>query len=64
MDDVQRDVTALVAARAAAEEDPAVTLERLRSLAAERAGRPVVAGVRLPAPERPIPARLTEPWFC
>jgi len=64
MDDVQRDVTALVAARAAADEDPAVTLERLRSLAAERAGRPVVAGVRLPPPERPIPARLTEPWFC
>jgi len=64
MDDVQRVVTALVAARAAAEEDPAATLERLRSLAAERAGRPVVAGVRLPPPERPIPARLTEPWFC
>jgi radical SAM superfamily enzyme YgiQ (UPF0313 family) len=64
MDDLQRDATAFVAARAAVEEDPAVTLERLRALAAERAGRPVVAGVRLPPPERPIPARLTEPWFC
>jgi radical SAM superfamily enzyme YgiQ (UPF0313 family) len=64
MDELQRDVTALVAAPAAAEEDPAVTLERLRSLAAERDGRPVVAGIRLPPPERPIPARLTEPWFC
>ncbi len=64
MDDVQRDVTALVAARAAAEEDPAVTLERLRCLAAGRAGRAALAAFRLPPPERPIPARLTEPWFC
>jgi radical SAM superfamily enzyme YgiQ (UPF0313 family) len=64
VDRLQRDVTALVAAAAAAEEDPAVTFSRLRALAAERAGRPISGGVRLPPPERPIPARLTEPWFC
>jgi len=64
MDELQRDVTAVVAVAADAKQDPAVTLDRLRSLAAERAGRRFTAGVRLPAPERPIPARLTEPWFC
>ena len=64
MDELQRDVTAVVAVAAEAKQDPAVTLDRLRSLAAERAGRRFTAGVRLPAPERPIPARLTEPWFC
>lgn len=64
MDALHRDVTALVAAATAAAEDPAVTFCTMRSLAAERAGRPIAGGVRLPPPERPIPARLTEPWFC
>lgn len=41
-----------------------VTFRRLRVLAAERAGRPVAHAFRRPPPERPIPARLTEPWFC
>ena len=63
MDALHTDVTALVAASAAAGEDPAVTISRLHALASKRAGRPV-GGVRLPPPERPIPARLTEPWFC
>lgn len=62
MDDLHGDVTALVSASSAAGEDPAVTIARLHALAAERAGRP--GGLRLPPPERPIPARLTEPWFC
>src|SRR6266516_3037609 len=62
MDALHADVTALVAA--AAGEDPAATIARLHSLAAQRAGRAYIGGVRLPPPERPIPARLTEPWFC
>jgi hypothetical protein len=64
MDALQADVTALVTAATKDGEDPAATIARLHSLAARRAGRAYVAGVRVPAPERPIPARLTEPWFC
>jgi len=64
MDQLHQEVTALVEAATASEEDPAVTFYRLRSLAAAPAGRPVSGGVRLPPPERPIPPRLTEPWFC
>ena len=62
MDALHADVNALVIAAAA--EDPAATITRLHALAAQRAGRPQVSGVKLPPPERPIPARLTEPWFC
>jgi len=49
MDELQREVSALVARGA--------RFGRIWSLAT---GRPF----REPAPERPIPARLTEPWFC
>jgi hypothetical protein len=64
VDQLHQEVRALVEAATESEEDPAATFYRLRSLAAERAGRPVSGGVRLPPPERPIPPRLTEPWFC
>lgn len=64
MDRLHRELTALVEAATESQEDPAVTFYRLRALAAEHAGRPVSGGVRLPPPERPIPPRLTEPWFC
>jgi radical SAM superfamily enzyme YgiQ (UPF0313 family) len=64
MDQLHRDVSTLVEAALESQEDPAVTFYRLRALAAHHAGRPVSGGVRLPPPERPIPARLTEPWFC
>jgi len=64
MDRLYREATALVEAATQSGEDPAVTFDRLRSLAAESAGRPVSGGVRLPPSERPIPPRLTEPWFC
>lgn len=65
MDSLQRDVSALVEAAARADEDGAVTFRRIRGLAYARAGRADMAGVfREPPPERPIPARLTEPWFC
>lgn len=62
MDALHGEVTALVAG--AGGEDPAATIARLHTLAARRAGRACRGGVRLPSPERPIPARLTEPWFC
>jgi radical SAM superfamily enzyme YgiQ (UPF0313 family) len=63
MDELQRDVSALVEDAARSKEEPARTFYRLRALAAARAGLAVPVP-RLPAPERPIPARLTEPWFC
>lgn len=65
MDALQRDASALVADAARAEEQSGLTFDRLRSLAYARAGRARPAGAfRAPPPERPVPARLTEPWFC
>jgi len=56
---------AALVALARSSEAPAVTLGRIRTLAYARAGRAEAAGAfRNPPPERPIPARLTEPWFC
>ena len=57
MDALQRQVSALVEAATEDEEDPVVTFARIRDLVLP--GKPA----RVP-PERPIPARLTEPWFC
>ncbi len=57
MDALQRDVSALVAEAARSGDDPARTFGRIWSLATARP-------FREPSPERPIPARLTEPWFC
>jgi hypothetical protein len=57
MDELHRTVSALVAEGA--------TFQQVRARAAAAAGVPTrESGVRRPAPERPIPARLTEPWFC
>jgi hypothetical protein len=65
MDELQRAVSALVAEAARAGEDPARTFSRIRTLAIERAGRTGRRRpFREPPPERPVPARLTEPWFC
>ena len=65
MDALQREVTALAEAAARAAEDPAVTFGRIRALAYARVGTAAApGGFREPPPERPIPARLTEPWFC
>ena len=65
MDSLQRDVSALAEEAARCGEDPAVTFGRITALAQGRAGRPEAArAFRTPPPERPIPARLTEPWFC
>jgi len=65
MDSLQRDVSSLVEQAARCDEDPAVTIGRIRALAHARAGKPEAAGAfHAPPPERPIAARLTEPWFC
>ncbi len=65
MDELQRDVSALVAEAARSGEDPARTFRRIWSLATEWAGRRGRrTPFREPPPERPIPPRLTEPWFC
>ena len=65
MDALQRDIGALVEGAARAAEDPAVTFERVRSVAYARAGRGRPRGaLHAPPPARPLPPRLTEPWFC
>jgi len=65
MDALQREVSALAEQATRSGEDPAVTLGRIRALAFARVGRAEAAGAfRAPPPARPIPARLTEPWFC
>jgi len=65
MDVLQREVSTLAEAGARSSEDPAVTFRRIRMRASARAGRREASNVfREPHPERPIPARLTEPWFC
>ena len=65
MEALQPDLAALAEQAAASDEDPAVTFGRIRMLAYARAGRHEATGAyREPPPERPIPARLTEPWFC
>lgn len=65
MDSLQRDVSLLAERAASSAEDPAMTFGRIRALAYDRVGRAGTAGAyRAPPPERPIPPRLTEPWFC
>ena len=64
MDGLQREVATLVERAARSAEDAALTFARIRALAHRRAGRRGSPPFRAPPPERPIPARLTEPWFC
>lgn len=66
MDELQASVARVVAEDARRGEDPAVTFDRVRALAAALAGRPpsrARMAARL-APDRPRPPHLTEPWFC
>jgi radical SAM superfamily enzyme YgiQ (UPF0313 family) len=65
MDRLQEKVKRLVEEAAVAGHEPAVTLGRIRSLAARLAGEGrerAAAGVL--RPPRPKPPHLTEPWFC
>jgi hypothetical protein len=65
MDALHHAVTLLVEETAKADEDPAVTFQRIRALAyAARDGRePAPVAGDLPQ-GRSRPPRLTEPWFC
>jgi radical SAM superfamily enzyme YgiQ (UPF0313 family) len=64
MDQLQLEVSALVQDAAKSGEAPAVTFQRLWSVAAAQAGEQRLVSAFRPPPERPIPPRLTEPWFC
>jgi radical SAM superfamily enzyme YgiQ (UPF0313 family) len=63
MDALQSEVAAAVAAAADRREDPALTFDRVRGLAAATAAAAAPAPVGL-APDRRRPPRLSEPWFC
>ena len=43
---------------------PSVTFARVRAAAYEAAGRPPAEAAATHAERRPVPPRLTEPWFC
>ena len=61
----RRDEAIHLAESAPRAEDPAVTFDRVRALAATAAGTPAPAPVApRRAPDRRRPPRLTEPWFC
>jgi radical SAM superfamily enzyme YgiQ (UPF0313 family) len=68
MDELHQAVTRLVEGAAKAEEDAALTFQRVWALAyAARDGHPpaaVACHVSHMSPERSRPPRLTEPWFC
>jgi radical SAM superfamily enzyme YgiQ (UPF0313 family) len=68
MDALHAAVAGLAAQAAGVAERPHTTFARIRALAAAAAGggapAPAPGPFRAPPPERPIPARLTEPWFC
>lgn len=64
MDQLQRDVSALVEQAARHNEDPAETFYRIRDLAYMTKGEPVPARRLKLSPLRRRPPRLTEAWFC
>lgn len=65
MDRLHAQVARIVAAAARAGERAETTFARIRRAAAVTAGRELPARVSSVAvPPRPIPPRLTEPWFC
>jgi radical SAM superfamily enzyme YgiQ (UPF0313 family) len=65
MDKLHQAVTHLVEEATKADEDPAVTFERVRALAyAARDGQESTAVTCNLVPGRSRPPRLTEPWFC
>lgn len=64
MDHLHHEVTRLVEKAGGRDEDPAVTFERLLTLAYAAHGSPPPPSQPLPSPDRLRPPRLTEPWFC
>jgi hypothetical protein len=65
MDALHRNVRALVEEATGHRADVVATFDRVRRLAATHAERaPRQRALRRLPPERPTPARLTEPWFC
>jgi hypothetical protein len=65
MDTLQRAVMARVTEAAERREDPAITFQHVRTLAAELAGVAMAQAAQASlAADRPRPPRLTEPWFC
>jgi len=65
MEALHHAVTVLVEESTKADEDPALTFERIRALAyATRDGREPASVTGEVAPGRSRPPRLTEPWFC
>jgi radical SAM superfamily enzyme YgiQ (UPF0313 family) len=63
VDRLAEEVGAAAAAAAERGEDPALTFDRVRAMAAMAAGAPARPPVDLAA-GRARPPRLTEPWFC
>jgi radical SAM superfamily enzyme YgiQ (UPF0313 family) len=65
MDDLQSEVSAAVTQAVQRGEEAALTFDRVRTLADDRAGLPRRApSSPRRSPGRPRPPRLTEPWFC
>src|SRR5262249_4451740 len=65
MDRLQEAVAKLVGQAASRGEDAMLTFDRVRVLADLAAGeRSRASAAARPAPDRPRPPRLTEPWFC
>jgi radical SAM superfamily enzyme YgiQ (UPF0313 family) len=65
MDELHQAVTSLVEEAGKADEDPAVTFQRIRALAeaAYTGGQPAAVSPQAAAGRQRTP-RLTEPWFC
>lgn len=64
MDELHRNVTALVEEAVASGQDPFLTFHQIRVLADRALGRKSERIPPLPNPHRARPPRLTESWFC
>jgi len=64
MDALHAAVTRIVQEANDAGENASATFERVRAAAYEAAGRRPVEADATHAERRPVPPRLTEPWFC
>jgi radical SAM superfamily enzyme YgiQ (UPF0313 family) len=64
MEQLHRDVSRIVHAANHAGDGAAVTFARVRAAAYAAAGRRPIEASVTHAERRPVPPRLTEPWFC